>query len=177
MRSGDISIFWNRGTGKFEGPRVFGGDTWGIIPVDLDDDGDRDLLTITHDTNASPVLTGLSNRGDGTFAEPFPVEVSSLRLQVGEVMRLRTGWGLQSEVIISDFNGDQVPAIASLLFVVNGPLSISIAYGSGALILSPTAQYFRHVTAGDFDGDGDLDLATDGISIFINDGGVKDHAF
>ena len=130
------------------------------------------------------VTSDLDGDGDLDFAVLFSGELfSHTYLNDGEgnltmVGTFRTGQD-PSGLVAADFNGDRVPDLAA---VNSNPFSpgISVAQGVGDGNMGSSTQYEttsqpRGLVAGDFDGDGDIDLAVcvggdDVIQIFLNGG-------
>src|ERR1700694_865866 len=146
-----ISILQGNGDGTFQTPSVsykVGGIGASVVSIDLNGDGHPDLVVGTHPggpgPNASGTTSVLLNKGDGTFQS---------HRDFGGMAALSLADG--------DFNGDGLPDVA-----VPNPdfntVNILLGDGRGALgsifdTLSP-ADYPTQVLAGDFNGDGKLDL-------------------
>jgi hypothetical protein len=116
-----------------------------VVAADVNGDGKPDLVSCNIGDGTISVLLG---NGDGTFQPP-------VAYSAGEV----------NAVAVGDFNGDGKPDIA----VANGggagtPKQISILLGNGdgtfqPAVNYPANNYTVNLVAGDFNGDGKLDIA------------------
>jgi len=134
----------------------------GIYPADLDGDGDLDVAIANAGANH---LTVRLNNGNATFAASVNVALP----------------GSAEAVFAADLDGDGDMDLAS---ANTGVGSISVRMNNGSGSFSGGADYPAAATAGsrpaditgaDFDGDGDIDLATSlktqgSMAIFTNDG-------
>jgi hypothetical protein len=134
----------------------------GIFPADLDGDGDVDVAVANAGAN---FLTVRMNNGDATFAASVNVALP----------------GSAEAVFAADLDGDGDMDLAS---ANTGIGSVSVRMNNGSGSFSGGNDYAASATAGskpsditgaDFDGDGDIDLATtlkaqNTIAVFINDG-------
>ncbi|MEQ9096540.1 MAG: VCBS repeat-containing protein [Phycisphaerales bacterium] len=142
--SGDVSILLNRGDGTF-GPQVryAVGDSASVMAAgDADGDGDMDLVFA--DFYGEFVV--LANDGAGAFAV---------------VERRPAGGRNPDDITLFDANGDgHLDAAVSGQGV--GGVSLLLGAGDGTfplqLAVDPSRQY-QSIAAGDFDADGDTDLA------------------
>ena len=143
---GTVDIFLGNGNGTFARPpmhyHLFSGGPR-IIATDVNGDGWADLIVTT--TNRVAVLI---NRQDGTFAKP---------------VYYSTGNEHPSDLAIGDFNNDGVTDLA----IANGRSgNVSVLLGNknvpgtfGPPSFFPTGGNPVGVTVGDFNHDGNLDLA------------------
>ena len=121
-----------------------------IVADDLNGDGKPDLLT-TNTTTSDTVSVLLSN-GDGTFQAPQQSAVGP-----GLSSVLSAG---NRQPVVADFNGDGIPDVAVPNFQT-GTVSVLIGNGDGTF---QPQRIFNGVpngdsmVAGDFTGDGKLDL-------------------
>jgi hypothetical protein len=149
--SNDVRVLLGKGDGTFA-PAITTAVTGafsGIATGDFNQDGNQDVV-VSDSTGASPrnviVLLG---KGDGTFAAPA---------------RFTTGGSGEGLIVAEDFNGDGKLDIA----VVNqSDNTVSVLLGNGdgtfqAPKITPalaTDGFLGAMAAGDFNGDGKLDLA------------------
>ncbi|HEY5923536.1 MAG TPA: VCBS repeat-containing protein [Kofleriaceae bacterium] len=152
-------VWFNNGTGSFQAPMVAG--VVGLNPIsiasgDVDNDGDLDLVTANNGGNSFNVIQNLGPgtwMSNGTMSGGGPFHVALANLD-----------GANLDVIVSTSAVD----------------ALSIHYGNGAggfapAIMVPAGTSPRAAAAGDFDGDGDLDLAAasfgdNAISVIENTG-------
>lgn len=165
----EVALFTGNGDGTFQPPTPIevGHACTFIAATDLSGDGNLDLATSDQDGSAT-VLLGV---GNGGFGKPTTYPTRG-KLEASQA------WGLTS----ADLNGDGVPDLAVTVFEWHGDF---YAPGHLAILLNKGAGRFADpifypdraavaVTAGDFDGDGRLDVATgdgDGsVRVFRGDG-------
>jgi hypothetical protein len=147
---GGVSIFLGNGDGTFQPPVNYpaGDGPSSVVAVDLNGDGNLDLVVANRQGRRLTVLLG---NGDGTFRQgPQSPEVAPF----------------QSFVTSGDFNGDGKPDIVALSWD-NPCMCISILLGNGdgtfqdPIVTVPPFNVLA-IGVGDFNGDGNLDLATAG---------------
>jgi hypothetical protein len=158
---GSVLVYENTGQGALSAPIGYkvGRIPSAVVAIDLDDDGDLDLVTANEGESSVSVLLGA---GDGTFSPQVEY----------------TAGGSPSGLFVADMGGDEKPDLAvpntlvdtfsSLLNDGDGTFGPkkSFAVGDG-----PSA-----ITGADVGGDGDIDLIVANaeagtISIFENLGG------
>lgn len=120
-----------------------------IVPADVDNDGDFDLVGMA----AGNRLSVLANNGDGTFADPV---TSVLSLGNGQTIR---------DLHLADLNADGILDVVTcqcFAFPIGGSVTVHIGNGSGSFDPLPVCdiEYIPcAVTTGDLDGDFDQDVA------------------
>ena len=135
----------------------------GIVAGDFNDDGQTDLAFANEQSDTVAVLLG---NGDGTFQPP--VTYPAGQLPVG--------------LVAGDFSGDGHLdlAVVNSNAYGNGPDSVSVLLGNGDGTFQPQVTYPvgndpDAIVAGDFTGDGHLDLAVtnfhdDTVSVLLGNG-------
>ena len=153
----EIAVLFGNGDGTFQPPQTFpiGGESAWIALADFNNDGKLDVVTANYDANLSVLL----GNGDGTF-QPFlntPLDTTPGQITTG------------------DFNGDGKLDVAVPICPVGelgdcgAPSTVGILLGNGDGTFQPEVNYpagpsATTSVAGDFNGDGRLDLAVSGIS-------------
>ncbi len=141
-----VSLLIGRGDGSFEQPTTLsaGGDPTSLVAADFDGDGNPDLA-ITTGVGAVAVLRG---NGDGTFQPhvDYPGGFGPVR------------------IIATDMNGDgKLDLVISLTTGIPTYGAVSILLGVGDGTFQVRREYatgtFGPLVAGDFNGDGNQDLA------------------
>jgi FG-GAP-like repeat/FG-GAP repeat len=165
-QDGSVSVLLGRGDGTFQDTLAnpVGDGPQSAVAFDFNRDGHEDLVTA--DANSDDISVLLGN-GDGTF-QPAQIFAAGV-FPVG--------------VVEGDFNGDGRPDLAVVDAGVDGDgggISILLGNGDGTFqnaIYDPTVSGSapRAIVAGDFLGNGVLDLAvadsgTNDVTIFLGDG-------
>lgn len=153
----NVTILLGKGDGTFTaGPQVIPITAQSIVTGDFNGDGIADLATA--EGYAVSVYLG---KGDGTFTAAGKNEwpqVNPLYLAAG------------------DFNGDGLTDIAVSDTAVPGSVFVLLSNGDGSFrksgLTPPTGATVEAVTAGDFNGDGHLDLAlaSNGATVLLGKG-------
>jgi hypothetical protein len=145
-----LSVLLNNGAGSVVSAPAYatGAFPSAIAAGDFTGSGLPDLVTVGFDGQAHVLL----NNGDGTFQSAGTLSAP----------------GVGTSVVVGDFNGDGKPDIATFSRDFNGHSHVNVFLGNGDGTFqadrifdlgSGTASAFGKIVAGDFDGDGRLDLA------------------
>jgi hypothetical protein len=156
--NGSISVYLNAGAaapGTFGAPTTFTTGAPGSVHLcaaDLDGDGIIDVATTSVSTNLVSVMLG---NGSGGFGAPQLISITN------------TG-GVQSTIGAADLNGDGRPDLA-VTSPTGARLSVLINQGNGAFAAPVAYSNNKNgltagIAFGDFDGDGKLDIISNGAS-------------
>lgn len=160
-------VFTSAGDGKFEDSDdlITGSAPSAVVITDVDVDGNADLVVTNATDRTVSVFFG---DGDGTFEES-PDEPSVSADPIG--------------IAAADFDGKDGPDLAVLTATVvctlrNTPDHTYVPFSDSQKCFSTGGQGSKVVATGDFDGDGDFDLAvlnrtSKTVSLFLNDGAGK----
>ncbi len=140
-----ISIFLGKGDGTFGPEKDFpvGDDPMALAIGDFNGDGIADLAAVNEEDQSVSILLGV---GDGTFSPQLTFSTVDIAFTVG----------------VADFNGDGKPDIA----VRDG----GVLLGNGEGMFGPRSTVFSaagrklFAAAGDFNGDGRLDMVSPDIN-------------
>jgi subtilisin-like proprotein convertase family protein len=162
--SDDVSVLLGKGDGRFaRQPAVAVGDVpFDLVVGDFNGDGRPDLAAANEFSDDVSVLLG---NGDGSFAALPP---------------LAFGYELIA-LLAEDFNGDGRTDLATANSTVTyGSFTVTVLLGNGDGSFAvqddfPVGAAPLSLLAGDFDRDGDIDLATanfdsDNVTILLGDG-------
>lgn len=126
-----------------------------LLATDFDADGSVDLVASAANRAAVTVFQGA---GDGTFLQGVDYDATGTA---------------PTSLFVGDVNGDELPDL------ITGGNGVWALLGNGDATLGPPTPLAESsgvsaLTGEDFDGDGDLDLATahapNGVDVFLNDG-------
>lgn len=152
------SLYWNNGNGTFtaetSGAIVNdGGDSFGSSVGDIDNDGDFDVLVVNHG-NQNEFL--YLNNGNKTFTKvTSDIVVNSAGYSVGSAFGDLDNDGDLDLMVTNAFSGSA--QTKNFLFLNNGDGSF-VKVDTGIVSNDPGWSY--GVAFGDYDRDGDLDIAT-----------------
>jgi hypothetical protein len=149
VKGDHVTVLLNNGAGPFRNagnfPTAF--DPVSLVVADFNGDGIPDVATAGSVAEAGSVLPG---NGDGTFQEPVP-----FRTGLSEITDLQAG----------DFNGDGAPDLVAVFggFDV-AQANLLLGVGDGTFeaprpILTHPSSFSETAAVGDFNGDGNLDVA------------------
>jgi hypothetical protein len=153
-----ITVLLGNGSGGFTAalgtPYTMGSDGLFLVAGDFNGDGIQDLAVVNAGPGSSPgAVTVLLGTGGGEFS---PATGSPFSLGAGTI-------GPQS-IVVGDFNADGIQDLAIENYNTNN-VSVLLGNGSGGFApaaMSPFAvgNHPESVVVGDFNGDGNPDLAT-----------------
>ncbi len=148
--SAALTILLGKGDGTFSAGQTIAmaGTFTSFVVADFNGDGIADLAVLNPNSDLVILFQG---NGDGTFTASAAAPSA-------------TGPG-PSAIVQGDFNGDGVPDLAitsSLYDGTNGKVTVLLGNGDGSFTAtaSPATGYYPNgIVAGDFNADGNLDLA------------------
>ncbi len=152
LQGPQILLAWNDGAGNFGNFATVVADSSprGIEASDLDDDGDLDLIAV----NANGKVSVFENLGGGTFGgdTTYAVGFRPLSLYVNDLNA-----DGHPDVAVSNLQGG---SISLLLNLGDGRLGPAGTIVVDSVNVGPGKNTLFEVYGNDFDGDGDIDLAT-----------------
>ncbi len=167
----EVQILLGNGDGTFQAPRrSAAGNPVAVAVGDFNGDGIPDLAVVTSSSNSSGFVSVLLGNGDGSFQPARTISFGALHAPVS--------------VAVGDFNGDGTPDLAASVYSNSGSF-VSVLLGNGDGSFQPahtfaTGDFPGKVVVGDFNGDGNADLAvanqsSNNVSLFLGtgDGGFQ----
>ncbi len=153
-----LNTFLGNGDGTFGAVAGSSDGGYVLTPADLNADGKLDLADDSNWYGDPDLYFSLGN-GDGTFS----------------TMNGPGGEDYGSQLAVGDFNGDGILDLAQASSWGYGRTSVSIYLGNGDGTFTQTATYttpyvVSGIAAVDLNGDGILDLVTDGVSVLLGNG-------
>ena len=148
--TGDVSLLRNRGQRNFYGAQGYyiGGDPQRVIPMDLNADGDVDVISIDRFQQSIVIMGG---NGDGTFTKTAEVPLSG------------SGNATPGHLVVRDFDEDGLLDIVVTVFgadeirLLRNPGSLSFVPPSLSDVMTVGSEPLG-IDSADFDGDGHWDL-------------------
>jgi len=158
--SNDVSVLLNGGDGTFGAPAFYpvGSMPAGVIAEDLNGDGASDVAVVNHNSGSFTVLL---NNGDGTLTNSGSYSASGAYI--------KPSW-----LAAGRFDADEYPDIVVVknyhnLYFTASYVQLFRNDGSGGFVTGPTITIggtsgtATTPLTGDFDGDGDVDIAVSGF--------------
>ncbi len=167
----EVQILLGNGDGTFQAPRrSAAGNPVAVAVGDFNGDGIQDLAVATSSSNSSGFVSVLLGNGDGSFQPARTISFGALHAPVS--------------VAVGDFNGDGTPDLAASVYSNSGGF-VSVLLGNGDGSFQPAHTFATEsastvLAEGDFNGDGNADLAvanqsSNNVSLFLGtgDGGFQ----
>ncbi len=162
----EVQILLGNGDGSFQAPRRFaaGNNPSSVVVGDFNGDGIPDLA-VTGSSNSSGFVSVLLGNGDGSFQPARTISFGTLRTPVS--------------LAVGDFNGDGILDLAASVYSNGGGfVSVLLGNGDGSFRLFRTfvtESNSSFLVEGDFNGDGNTDLAvanqsSNNVSEFLGTG-------
>ena len=168
--NGNISILFGDGTGSFSTPVNIKTPTskLNVATADFNGDGKLDLVTSNYTSDTDKQISVFLGDGNGNFNAPIHLNT-----------KVYYSYILQEGIVTGDFNSDRNIDIAAIDYA-NNAVSVFLGDGTGNFGTATNFTVLQKpssLIAGDFNGDGKLDLATssDGglrnkVSLLLGDG-------
>jgi hypothetical protein len=165
--TGSVTVMLGNGNGTFQSPQQYSDAILpgGLIAIDVNGDGREDLCFLSYPDGQNPATSVMLGNGDGSFQAPVNTVVGANLIT--------------ASMASGDFNADgkldvaiteQSPASELLILLGNGDGSFQtpVAYPAGT-------SGADTVRTGDFNGDGNLDLAVaavgdNAVAVFLGNG-------
>ncbi len=163
--TGSVSILLGNGDGTFQPSveyNVAGGNS--VAVADFNQDGIVDLVVPDSEISGNSQVSVLLGKGDGTFQKAVATGVGYYGVQF---------------VAVADFNGDGLPDLAVPDTDFHSAPNVAVLLGNGdgtfrRAVNYPVSAASQYVTVGDFNGDGQPDLAVTGatgnVDVLIGNG-------
>ncbi len=153
-RVGDTTVFLGHGTGRFVQTQVFFSPGRALVAGDFNGDGKLDLVVVGY--FIADIFLG---KGDGTFGPPQRILVH--------------GQTVLGNPAIGDFNGDGNLDLAIPDAGDGGAVHILLGKGDGTFqddVPYSIPYKGSSLTTADINGDGNLDIVTNGVSVLLGNG-------
>lgn len=158
-----VSVFLTNSNGSLQSPVSYtlpGTQGDSLVVDDFNGDGKLDIVATSTEETSSPFqitrsLSFLAGKGDGTFAAPVSVTLSTITSGTGPEY-----YGLVSADLLNNGKKDLVSSDGYVLFG-NGDGTFTAATTTAFPSPTSTSEFSPDVVAADFNKDGKMDLAVD----------------